>query len=64
MEIKGDIVVHNLIFEKSIYAFEKFNEYYLVIVNVKHNSLFVYDKDVRVIWNLINEKQCLIICMI
>ena len=40
MEIKGDIVVHNLIFEKSIYAFEKFNEYYLVIVNVKHNSLF------------------------
>lgn len=59
MEIKGDIVVHNLIFEKSIYAFEKFNEYYLVIVNVKHNSLFVYDKDVRVIWNLINEKTML-----
>lgn len=51
--------MHNLVFEKSIYAFEKFNDNYLVIVNVKHNSLFIYENDVRVIWDLINEKTIL-----
>lgn len=46
----------NLKFKRSIYAFEKFNEYYLVIVNIKHNSLFVYNNDVKVVWDLIKEE--------
>lgn len=51
--------MNNLIFERSVNAFEKFNNNYLVIVNVKHNSLFVYEKDVKIIWDLINKKTTL-----
>lgn len=51
--------VQNLMIEKSSESFEKFNERYLVIVNIKHNALFTYDKDVKVIWDLINEKTTL-----
>lgn len=48
--------MYNLIFEKSCNAFEKFNSKYLVLVNVEYNALFLYHKDVKIVWDLINEK--------
>lgn len=51
--------MNNLIFKKSNYAFEKYNDKYLVILNINHNALFVYHKDVKIVWDLINGKKSL-----
>lgn len=51
--------VNNISIQKSINAFEKNNLDYLVLLNVKHNALFIYNKDVKFVWNMIDGELAL-----
>ena len=44
-----------LCFSKGNHIFEKYNGKYFVILNAKYNSLFMFEKDVSVVWSYIGE---------
>lgn len=41
-------------FNKSLNAFEKINNDYCVLLNIKHNALFLFQKDVKIIWDFLD----------
>lgn len=41
-------------YKKNRYVFEKYNKNYFVLINTENNTLFLYDKDLKVIWDVLD----------